>query len=345
MFDSAYTGYKITNTPYGKDILGQLAAACRREGMPLGFYYSPPDMNHPGYRDTSKPASENWQGEPTRPEWFLYLDYMEAQLRELLTRYGDVFVIWFDGLRDQGKYDGLRFHQLIHQLSPATLINNRIGLPGDFETPEQFLPKGIPTRSSGVRLVGVNPDQAGNVASARVPRPEDFRPWETCMTINHTWAVNKRDRDFKSTTQLIRTLVEVASKGGNFLLNVGPGPDGTFQPEFQERLRGIGKWLETNGEAIYGTTYGPIQNVAFAKTTTKGRIVYVHLFEWPSVDLTLGWPEDNLATLGLKSKVVRVALLAGDITLDFDQSLGRLRIRLPRQAPAAAVPVVSIRTE
>ncbi|MCP5114823.1 MAG: alpha-L-fucosidase, partial [bacterium] len=101
MYDSAYTDYKITRTPYANDILDQLAEACSRHGMPLGFYYSPPDMNHPGFRDTSKPSPENWRGEPTRPEWFLYLDYMAAQLRELLTRYGPVYLIWFDGLRDQ----------------------------------------------------------------------------------------------------------------------------------------------------------------------------------------------------------------------------------------------------
>ncbi len=174
MFDSSYTSYKITNTPYGKDIVAQLAEACRGARMPLGFYYSPPDMNHPGFRDTSLPAAVNWQGEPERPEWFLYLDYMEAQLRELLTRYGPVFVVWFDGLGDQEKYDGLRFIGLIRDLSPATLVNNRIGLPGDFETPEQFLPRRIPTR--GVRLVGVNPDQPGNQPSDEVPRSIDSAP-------------------------------------------------------------------------------------------------------------------------------------------------------------------------
>ncbi len=345
MFDSAYTDYKITNTPYGKDIVAQLAAACRRQQMPLGFYYSPPDMHQPGYRDTSKPASENWLGEPTRPEWFLYLDYMEAQLRELLTGYGDVFVIWFDGLRNQRKFDGLRFHRLIRELSPGTLINNRIGLPGDFETPEQFLPKGIPTKSSGARLVGVDAKQGANLPPDRVPRPEDFRRWETCMTINHTWAYNKRDLDYKSTTQLIRTLVEVASKGGNFLLNVGPRPDGTIQPEFQERLRGIGKWLQVNGEAIYGTTYGPIQGLAAVKTTTKGKTVYAHLFAWPAGALELPWPAENLATLGLQSKVTDVTLLAGGAPLRFEQSPGHLRISLPAQVPDQAVSVLAIRTQ
>src|SRR5262249_27973878 len=137
MFDSAYTDYKITRTPYKKDIVAMLAEAAKAEGMPLGFYYSPPDMNHPAFRDTSKLSSTNWNGEPTRDEWPLYLDYMELQVRELLTRYGDVFVIWFDGLSNQEKYDGSRFHRMIHELQPGTLIHNRIGPTDAFVTPSK----------------------------------------------------------------------------------------------------------------------------------------------------------------------------------------------------------------
>ncbi len=345
MFDSAYTDYKITNTPYGKDILAELAAACRREGMPLGFYYSPPDMNHPGFRDTSRPAAENWSGEPTRPEWFLYLDYMEAQLRELLTRYGDVFVIWFDGLRGQQKYDGRRFETMIRELAPGTLINNRIGVPGDFSTPEQFLPRGIPTMSSAAELKGVDRKQAANPPSGRVPRPVEFRPWETCMTINRTWAYNPRDREFKPATQLIRTLVEVASKGGNFLLNVGPTPEGEIQPEFQERLRAIGEWLKVNGEAIYGSTYGPIQTLEFGKTTAKDGAVYLHVFDWPGAELTLPWPEENLRTLGLETGVRRVEALAGGPALPFRLAGGRLSIdaRGVARDPHATVLAIRLR--
>src|ERR1700756_1788467 len=140
MFDSSYTDYKITNTPYGKDIVKQLAAACDTRDMRLGFYYSPPDMHHPDFRDTSKPASTNWYGEPERPEWPSYLQYMQLQLAELLTRYGPAALIWFDGLGHQEKYDGQRFVKLIHSLQPATLVNDRIGVPGDYVTPEQFIP-------------------------------------------------------------------------------------------------------------------------------------------------------------------------------------------------------------
>jgi len=307
MFDSAYTDYKITNTPYKKDILAELAAASKEEGLPFGFYYSPPDMNHPGYRDTSKPSSANWQGEPTRAEWPLYLDYMELQLRELLTRYGDIAVVWFDGLGQQRKYDGLRFHKLVRELQPNAVINNRIGLPGDFDTPEQFTPKEKPAR-----------------------------PWETCMTINRTWAYNKNDTNYKSTTQLIRTLVDVVSKGGNFLLNVGPTPEGTIQPEFEERLRGIGEWLKVNGDSIYGTTYGPLQNLSFGRTTAKGDTIYLHVFEWP---------KGSLEVSGLKGRVSRVTLLAGGRSLKFNQTADRLSIQLPDQPPNPHVSVLAILTK
>ncbi len=334
MFDSSYTDYKITNTPYHKDIVAMLAAACKEEGMPLGFYYSPPDMHHPGFRDMSRPSTENWHGEPTRPEWFLYLDYMEAQLRELLTRYGDVALIWFDGLFKQEKYDGRRFHKLIHELQPATLINNRIGLPGDYSTPEQFIPAAIPTRSSRLQLAGTDPSV--QPPSAKVPVPEDFQLWETCMTINGTWAYNQFDQEFKSATKLIQSLVEVASKGGNLLLNVGPTPAGTIQPEFQDRLQIVGEWLRVNGDAIYGSTYGPLQNLPFGKMTAKGKTLYLHVFDWPQQELKLD---------GLQTRVTEVKLLAGGASLKFNQKGNHLQIEIPSQAPDPHVSVLALKTK
>ncbi len=333
MFDSNYTNYKITNTPYKQDIVAKLAAACKQENIPLGFYYSPPDMDHPGFRDTSRPSSEGWEGQPTRPEWPLYLDYMELQLTELLTRYGDVAILWFDGLGNQAKYNGRRFHDLIHHLQPATLINNRIGIAGDYDTPEQFIPKSIPTRQSP-RLVGTTPDSP-SADSNRVPALADFRLWETCMTINGTWAYNQNDKRYKSTRELIRMLVEVASKGGNFLLNVGPTPQGTIQPEFEERLRGIGEWMKVNGEAIYGTAYGPVQGLPHLRTTQKGTTIYAHVFDWPQGELEIK---------GFKGRVASATLLAGGQSITFSQAGDVLKLRVPAQAPDANVSVIALKT-
>ena len=334
MFNSSYTDYKITNTPYQKDVVALLAEACHQQNMPLGFYYSPPDMHHPGYRDTTKLARENWHGQPARAEWPLYLHYMELQLRELLCRYGPAVVVWFDGLDHQEKYDGHHFVRMIRETSPGTLVNNRIGVPGDFETPEQWVPKRIPVK--GVRIEGTHPE-AANALPSELPRPEDVKPWETCMTINETWAYNAHDRKFKSTQDLIRTLVDAASKGGNFNLNVGPSPEGIIQPEFQERLRGIGEWLKVNGDAIYGTTYGPLQDLTYGRSTAKGKSVYLHVFDWPK--------GKKLEVPDLGARVGEVTLLAGGQRLHFVPAGNGVSIELPAEAPDTRVSVVEIKTE
>ena len=332
MFDSAYTDYKITNTPYGKDIVAQLAAAAHDASMPLGFYYSPPDMHHPAFRDTSKPASVNWGGEPARPEWPLYLDYMQLQLTELLTRYGPVALIWFDGLHHQEKYDGRRFLDLIHRLQPRTLVNDRLGVPGDYQTPEQFIPSGIPTK--GVHFNAVDTSIQRDLKPV-VPKEEDFQLWETCMTINNTWAYNANDHEFKSVQFLIRALVEVASRGGNFLLNVGPQPDGQIQPEFQQRLRSIGDWLAVNGDAIYGTTYGPVQGMPAIRTTAKSNRIFIHVFEWPASTLEIS---------DVKARVLSARLLANGQALKVIQTENKLKVELPQQAPDPNVSTIALAT-
>ena len=315
MFDSALTDYKITNTPYGKDVIAMLAKAAHEAEMPLGFYYSPPDMHHPGYRDTTKLVKDTWHGDPSRPEWASYLDYMEGQLRELLTKYGPVALIWFDGLDREEKYQGQRFINLIHELQPATLINNRIGVDGDFVTPEQQIPDRVPTKSGA----------------------EDFQLWETCMTINDTWAYNKNDQHYKSVKVLIQNLANVASKGGNFLLDVGPTPEGTIQPEFVERLQAMGQWMKVNGDSIYGTTYGPWQNLPFGKTTAKGKAIYLHVFDWPS--------KPELELPAITSRVSRVTLLATGHKIRFKQKNDRLLITVPSMAPDPNDSVLRIDTK
>ena len=330
MFDSAYTDYKITRTPYGKDIVLHLAQACHEDDMPLGLYYSPPDMHHPGFRDTSQLAKENWHGQPERPEWQSYLAYMQLQLRELLTRYGPVALIWFDGLNNQEKYDGAQVLRMISEMQAATLVNDRLGVDGDYETPEQFIPTAIPTK--GVRLTGIDPSVSKLLKTAG-PRAEDFRLWETCMTINNTWAYNKNDHDYKSARTLIRGLVEVASRGGNFLLNMGPQPDGQIQPEFQERIKAIGAWLTLNGDSIYGTTYGPVQNVEGLRTTAGPKTVYVHLFDWTPPVCTVS---------GIDARVLSARLLANGMPLKFRQTEGKLEVEIPPKAPDPDVSVVAL---
>jgi alpha-L-fucosidase len=358
MFDAPGTDYKITNTPYGKDVLALLAAACEEEKMPLGLYYSPPDMHHLGFRDMSKPAVKNWHGEPSRAGWAAYLDYMESHLRTLLTRYGPVAIIWFDGLFGVSKYNPPRFHKLIRELSPSTLINDRLGPGGDYVTPEQFFPDGIPIRPKEpasdisprtvelwTALAKILPQEwvtallvsmaKKRYPTAPHPSPQEFQLWETCMTMNGTWSYNPSDKNFKSAEELIRTLVEVASRGGNFLLNVGPSPEGTFPPMSEERLQRIGKWMHVNGESIYGTTYGQLQSLPFGRMTSKGRVIYLHLFSRPTKPVEIS---------GFPGRVASVSQLAGGRELQFEQSDDRLRIAAPTLAPDAVVPVLALQT-
>jgi alpha-L-fucosidase len=218
------------------------------------------------------------------------------------------------------------------QLQPATLVNDRIGLRGDYQTPEQFIPQGIPTKDVSFNAVDTSIQEK---LKPVVPKPEDFQLWETCMTINNTWAYNMHDREFKSAQFLIRGLVEVASRGGNFLLNVGPQPDGVIQPEFQERLHTIGDWLRVNGDSIYGTTYGPIQGQTAFRTTAKDRTVFLHVFDWPGSALTV---------TGVDPKVISSRLLSTGQPLKFQQSQGKLQIDLPSQPPDPNVSVIALNT-
>mgnify|MGYP005838764873 CR=1 FL=1 len=248
-FDSKYTDYKITSreSPFRRDIVRELADACRRGGLRLGFYYSQPDWHHPDYR------TENHAR---------YLEYLHNQLRELCTNYGKVDIIWFDGLGGTAKdWDAENLCAMIRRLQPGVLINNRCGLPGDFETPEQ-----------------------------RVGSFQKEPPWETCMTIGQQWAW-KPDDKIKSTRECIQTLVRAVGGDGNFLFNVGPMPDGRIEPTQVARLREMGEWLRKYGHSVYGTRGGPFrwnqcERAAYV-ATCRDDLVYVHILEWPTDRLTL----------------------------------------------------------
>lgn len=369
MFDAPGTEYKITRTPFGRDICRELAQACATAGMPLGFYYSPPDMHHPGYRDTRKPATRNWLGEPRRAAWSDYLDYMESHIRTLLTDYGEVKILWFDGLVNHAKYDPPRFHRLIHDLSPDTLINDRLGDDYDFITPEQFIPKaGIPVHTGkppsgngvdserffravtflfkipGVR--GVLRKQLQKYAEGELeltpvlqepyPPPERFQPWETCMTMGQSWAYNPDETVWKAPGTLVRNLVAVVSRGGNYLLNVGPTTRGVFPPEAVERLQYVGRWMATNREAIYGSDYTPLQGLPWGEATRKGNKVYLHISQWPV--------DQRLAIEAFPDTARNVALMTGE-SLPFTQSAQRLTITLPPRAPDPDISVLVVELE
>ena len=366
MFDAPGTEYKITNTPYGKDICLELAHACHRVGMPLGFYYSPPDMHHPGYRDMCKPATKNWTGEPRRKQWAEYLDYMESHIRKLLTDYGDVAVIWFDGLTNHGKYDPARFHKLVHELSPKTLINDRLGDGYDFITPEQLIPtSGIPARTYKPPA-GIDPGgddffkavsflvtvpgvgrwmrkqmrkysdgtlELNPVHKEPYPSPEHFQPWETCMTMGQTWAYNPKETSWKAPGILVRNLINVVSRGGNYLLDVGPTALGTFPPEAVERLKYIGQWMRRYNQAIYGTTYTPLQGQPWGQATRKGEKLYLHVFEWPQ--------DGKLVVDSFAGQAKSASLFSGD-ALPFSQHGNQLVISVPAERPDPDAAVLEV---
>ncbi|MBN2852465.1 MAG: alpha-L-fucosidase [Clostridia bacterium] len=366
MFDAPGTSYKITNTPFKRDVCKELADACHKAGMRIGFYYSPPDMNHPGYRDTKKPSTKNWLGEPKRKEWAEYLDYMESHIRKLLTDYGDVSVIWFDGLCNHAKYDTKRFHDLIHELSPGTLINDRLGDDYDFVTPEQFIPKNgtpaktnLPPSSDGIdsekffRAVitmfkiplirGWIRNQMHKYAEGTLeltqvlqeayPSPDRFQPWETCMTIGSTWAYNPNETNWKSSDNLIKNLSVISGHGGNYLLNVGPTDKGGFPVEVKERLESIGEWMNANHEAIYGTTYTPLCDLEWGTATRKDNMIYLHVHDWPV--------DGRLTISGFPGHVLNVSLLQGD-SLTFNLSGDELDITVQNTAPDRVVTIIKV---
>ncbi len=275
LWDTKQSDWKITNTPYGKDIVKQIAEECRNQGIKLFFYYSLLDWYRSDYQyETGRTGKGTSRTE--KSDWNSYISFMKAQLTELLTDYGPVGGIWFDGHWDQlendhdksnkskvdWKYDEI--YSLIHKLQPSAMIGNNhhlMPLPGeDFQMFEKDLPGGNTTGFGGQAVT-------------------NKMPLETCETINDSWGFNITDRNHKSTKALVQYLVKAAGYGANFLLNIGPMPDGTIQPEFTERLNGMGEWLKKNGQTIYGTKGGFIKPQSWGAITEKGNKVYIHLLD------------------------------------------------------------------
>ena len=308
IYRSKTSDYDMEITPYQGDPLKQLANAAQRKNMRLGFYHSIMDWHHPDYRPKRAWESKtpNAGGNKDR-----YVDFMKNQLRELLTGYGDVAMLWFDGewehtLRDLKRDNEV--YDFIRNLQPNTLINDRLyerrlGNKADFFTPEQHVPAtGIP---------GL---------------------WESCVTINQDgWGYNQYETEFKTPRDLIRMLVEVVSKGGNLLLNVGPKPDGTIPVEQTTRLEAIGQWLRINGEAIYGTTASPFARLPFfGRATVKNNTLYLHVFAAPAGGV--------LRVPGLKSAVFSAGILGQPgVSLPVKKENDDVLITLPPEALSGAL--------
>ncbi len=307
MFDSKVSDYDIVDaTPYKHDLMKDLADECKKQGVRLCFYHSIMDWHHPDYL-----PRRPWEGK-TRPaagaDYSRYVTYMKTQLKELVTQYNPG-VLWFDGEWEStwSHEAGKDLYAYVRSLKPEILINNRVDkgrqgmqgmtaagtFMGDFGTPEQEIPStGFP----------------------------DGRLWETCMTMNDTWGYARNDHNWKPSEVLIRNLIDVASKGGNYLLNVGPTELGELTPETYERLNALGRWMEKNSMAIYGTQSSPFAGLQFdGRCTRKGSTVYLHVFSFPGSELTLS---------GVQTKFKSARVLGGE-KLRIQQNGNTLHISKP----------------
>lgn len=329
LWPSAQTDWSIKSTPFHRDPLAELATACKQAGITLCFYHSIMDWHHPDWG-----TRRAWNDLATgTPDMDRYVDYMKAQIKELITGYGPLGILWFDGEWEKPwtHERGVDLYNYVRALQPNIIVNNRVGKGrtgmggmdkgqgvGDYGTPEQEIP---PT--------GFGPGVA----------------WESCMTMNKHWGYNKNDQNWKSTEVLVRNLVDCASKGGNYLLNIGPTSEGLFPPASVERLGEIGKWMKVNREAVYGTTASPFPKLPWGRCTKKvqgtSTTLFLHVFDWPA--------DGKLLVPGLKSSVSKVYLLADKkhTALKTLSSGAGLGISLPAQAPDArsSTVVVKLREE
>ena len=317
MFDSQLTDYSVVKaTPWHHDPMKDLAAECKKAGITFCFYYSDPDWHNTNF--PAKYSQSGFHGNPN-PDADLekYVTYMKGQVRELLTGYGPIGIMWFDDggsfrntMESRTNCAGLLHAQEIvdeiHQLQPRCLVNNRLGIPADYGTPEQHIPGARPTNS-----------------------------FEVCMTLNGHWGFNKNDHNWKEPKVVVRNLADIASKGGNYLLNVGPTSDGIFPPDAVRILGDVGKWMDVNGESIYGTVASPLNNTpTWGRITQKGTKLYLHVFNWPS--------DGKLTVSDIDTKVRRASLLADKHQkLNVAQTTAHeIEITVPSNAPDALDSVI-----
>jgi alpha-L-fucosidase len=319
MFATRATRYNIVDwTPFHRDPLKELADECRRQGITLFFYYSQLDWHHADYWPRGGTGLAT--GRPESGQWTRYLDFMDQQLTELLTNYGPIGGIWFDGMWDKPNADWRLEHTyaLIHRLQPAALIvpnHHKSPLPGeDVQTFEQDLP--------GANTAGFNTTEIGAL------------PLETSLTMNESWGFNITDRKFKSTRELIGYLARAAGRDANLLLNIGPRPDGTIQPEALARLDSLGAWLRRYGASIYATRAGPISPRPWGVTTQRGDSVFVHVIDWP--DRVLALP-------AVGARVLEASILPTGARTPFTQTDSGITVTLPAPAVDEADRVIVLR--
>jgi alpha-L-fucosidase len=315
LWRSEMTDWCIKSTPFQRDPLKELARACRKQGVRLCFYHSIMDWHHPDW-GTRRAWHDKATGEPNMDR---YVAYMKGQLKELLTGYGPIGILWFDGEWEKPwtHERGVDLYNYVRGLQPNIIINNRVGKGragmsgmdkggervGDYGTPEQE----IPAKGFGP---GVD--------------------WESCMTMNDTWGFKKNDPNWKSSQMLLRNLVDCASKGGNYLLNVGPTAEGLIPAPSVERLAEIGQWMKANAESIYGTQASPFEKLPWGRCTQKqiggGKTrLYLHVFQWP---------QDGKLVVPLTGRTVaRAFLLDGRKRVEVSQSPEETVLRLPETAP------------
>ncbi len=317
MFDSPSDPYNIVNlTPFKRDPLKELAASCRKQGLRFCVYYSlgrdwhDPDVPTGTAGNVKLPPGSrsnliDFPDEDKKVFARYYERKVKPQVRELLRQYGPIGVMWFDTPEKISKEESRDLLAMIQQLQPGCIVNARIGNGlGDYGTPEQEIP---------------------SVKSAKA--------WETCMTMNRHWGYNKFDQNWKSTGELLRNLIDIASKGGNYLLNVGPTGEGLFPQPSLDRLAEIGKWMKDNGESIYGTTASPFAKLDWGRATRKGNVIYLHVFDWPKV---------SKLVVPLKSKVQEAELLRDHKELKTSSAESGLIVEVPPMAPDTNVTVIKL---
>jgi alpha-L-fucosidase len=307
MFQTKMSDWNIVDrSPFGKDAIRMLAEECHKQGIKLFFYYSQLDWHHPDYYPLGRTGHTS--GRPKNGDWNRYLAFMNGQLTELLSNYGEVGGIWFDGMWDKPDADWQleKTYSLIHRLQPqALIIPNHHQTPGageDAQTFERDLP--------GENSAGWNKASLSSL------------PYETCDTMNKNWGFNLTDEAYKTPRELVHYLVRAAGRNTNLLLNVGPMPNGELPPEALSRLRDLGQWTEKYGESIYGTRGGPVAPAAWGVTTQKGNKVYVHVLEGSGPSIAL--PKSGL-------HVRSASLLRNGSSVPFAENEFGLLLKLPAQ--------------